>query len=211
MKYRILNIMVTVIAVAAILFALATLWTVITTERGKAPQFMGFSVLQVVTGSMEPEIPVGSVVLARKTNASELREGDVIAFYSSDPQISGAVNTHRIVERVDEDGALSFVTKGDANPAADYYPVIPENVVGKVVFHSRILGLIAGFAGNKLGFLLLVLIPLAAIFFCNAKEVVRLIRLEMKKIEEEEMAQLEQEVGAKSMDSKEEENESIKK
>ncbi len=206
MKYRILNIVITVIAVAAILFALATLWTVITTEKGKAPQFMGFSVLEVVTGSMEPEIPVGSVVLARKTDPWELKEGDVIAFYSSDPQISGAVNTHRILERVEEAGVLSFVTKGDANPVADYYSVVPENVVGKVVFHSQALGLIAGFAGNKLGFLLLVLIPLAVIFFCNAKEVVRLIRLEMRRIEEEETAQLEREIKEKTMNSKEDDD-----
>ena len=84
--------------------------------------------LWVMTDSMEEQIPAQSYILIRKTDPSEIREGDVITFYSDDPVLQGHLNTHRVVEV--QDGGRSFITKGDANLTDDSYPVRAESVVG---------------------------------------------------------------------------------
>ena len=58
--------------------------SVLSASAGKAPSVLGFSVFQVQTGSMEPEIPVGGIVIVHKTKPSSLKVGDVISFYSND-------------------------------------------------------------------------------------------------------------------------------
>ena len=60
------------------------------------PQFLGYQVYTVVTGSMEPELPVGSLVYIRRTDAAEAQPGDVVAFYGA--RDSAAIITHRVEE-----------------------------------------------------------------------------------------------------------------
>lgn len=82
----------------------------------------------IMTDSMEDSIPAKSYIRIRKVDPSEIQEGDVITFYSDDPALKGYLNTHRVVEIV-EDGT-AFITKGDANLANDRYPARAEAVVG---------------------------------------------------------------------------------
>jgi signal peptidase len=179
-KFKIINWTVTGVAILALLIALAAIGAVITAKDGEAPKLLGVSLLRVVTGSMEPNIPEGSVILARDTDPNDLRIGDVISFYSSDPRLDRAINTHRIENIVESGGENFFVTKGDANPIPDVYSVTGGDILGKVVFHSTALGGVVRFAAGRFGFLLLVLIPLAAIVAVNLRDVIRLVRQEMR-------------------------------
>ena len=77
----------------------------------------GKSTIWVMTDSMEDTIPAQSYILVRKAQASDVRVGDVITFYSDDPALRGNLNTHRVVEI--KDGGNSFVTKGDNALAND--------------------------------------------------------------------------------------------
>lgn len=95
-----------------------------------APQVMGYEVYTVISGSMEPEMPVGSLVYIEQTDPAEFETGDVIAYYSSVD--AGAVITHRVVENRVVYGEI--VTKGDANEKEDMLPVIYGNVIGRAVF-----------------------------------------------------------------------------
>ena len=97
------------------------------------PQFMGYEVYNVVSGSMEPEIPVGSVIYVAAAQPEDIREEDVIAFRSGDTII-----THRVVTNRKLDG--EFVTKGDANELEDMNSVPYENLVGRVEHHFPIVG-----------------------------------------------------------------------
>jgi signal peptidase len=86
----------------------------------------------ILTGSMEPEIHPGDVVLIRKFKSEQeiyaLAEGDVINFSRGDFSI-----THRIAELLfDEHGNISFLTKGDNNIAPDVQPVLPSELNGIV-------------------------------------------------------------------------------
>lgn len=97
------------------------------------PRFLGYEIYNVVSGSMEPEIPVGSLVYVEEAKAKEIQNGDVIAFLSGD-----LVVTHRVVRNRMVEG--EFVTKGDANNAEDILPVPHTNLIGRVKYHFPMVG-----------------------------------------------------------------------
>lgn len=78
---------------------------------------LGLNANVIVSGSMEPAVPVGSLVLYETVAADELRSGDVISFER--PDGDHAITTHRIVAVEERDGTRVFQTKGDNNPIAD--------------------------------------------------------------------------------------------
>ena len=98
---------------------------------GKVPSIFGYSVVNIISGSMEDEIPKGSYILIKKIDADEVKRGDVICFYSSDPTIYGMPNTHRVVEDpIKTDEGLEFVTRGDANLIADKVNAKGDRLIG---------------------------------------------------------------------------------
>lgn len=112
------------------------------------PLAVGGSALTVLTGSMEPKLPPGTLVVIRPVSADQIGIGDIITFQlrSGEP----AVATHRVVQRiVTDDGTVSFVTKGDANDAADPTPVLPIQVRGKVWYAIPYLGWVNTWLGGS--------------------------------------------------------------
>lgn len=87
-----------------------------------------------------PTYDVDTMILVQETDPSQIREGDVISFYSSDPMLDGAVNTHRVVRIEKDGGQYVYTTKGDGNNVEDPYDVKSEYLVGKVIWSSVILG-----------------------------------------------------------------------
>lgn len=77
------------------------------------PRFFGYTPYAVLSGSMEPELPVGSMVFVHDVDPSALQEGDNVTFYRSD----GAVVTHQIFE-IDQE-AKEIGTQGIANKKSD--------------------------------------------------------------------------------------------
>ncbi len=109
------------------------------------PGLVGWQQMMVLTGSMEPEMPVGSMVYVAPTEPKELAQGDVIAFASSD----GDTVTHRVVENKSVEGQL--VTKGDANAEEDVQPVRYADVIGKVVLTVPSVGELFAAMSTTLG------------------------------------------------------------
>lgn len=114
--------------------------------QGRAAVVFGGSIVKVVSGSMEPSIHDGDYIIIKKTDSSLLKEGDIICFYSTDDEIYGKMNTHRIVRRLD-DG--SFVTKGDTSFSEDGNAVTADKIVGKYVGKVRFLRWLNSFASVK--------------------------------------------------------------
>lgn len=109
------------------------------------PGLIGYESMAVISGSMEPGIPVGSIVYAKEADPDTLEVGDVITYQiNEDTRV-----THRI-ESVDRE-TQTFVTKGDANAQADNSPVSYSNVVGRVDFHVPYLGYISIYAKTPVG------------------------------------------------------------
>lgn len=100
------------------------------------PRVFGYEIYTVISGSMEPAIPTGSLVYIENAQPEEIKEGEVIAFYGA--RDSAAVITHRVVENNTLMG--QFTTKGDANEKADVNPVDYEDFIGKAAMSIPWLG-----------------------------------------------------------------------
>lgn len=131
---KIWNIFTTVLTVIAILLALALVGV----------RLFGFQVFSVLSGSMEPEYHVGSLIYVKEVDYHELKSGDVITFMLSEDLVA----THRIVDVYpdqDDPTVLRYQTKGDANEAPDGTLVHYKNVIGTPVFTIPYLGYVADF------------------------------------------------------------------
>ena len=182
---RVLVNLVSIVSVCLIIASVLVLLKVITTKQGEAPNIFGYSLFRVVTGSMEPEIREDSLLVVKKTPPEDIAPGDVISFFSPDPALEGAVNTHRVMRIEKRDGDIFFVTKGDANVSEDRYFPNGELLVGKVVFCSHGLGKVVSLLSNPLVFGAVILLPLLVILLMNLFRAVR-IAADIAKQEEEE-------------------------
>lgn len=89
--------------------------------NGKTPSLFGYSVLRVSTGSMQPELMIGDVILGKSVdNPTELKVGDVITYQGSG-QTEGLLVTHKVIVAPYKtaDGTYKLQTKGVANDAPD--------------------------------------------------------------------------------------------
>lgn len=161
---NILNRILSIILVLVLLLAGYIFITVLRAGKDTVPSVFGFSFLQVATGSMEPTIPIGTIIVVRQTDAALIKEGDVICFYSSDPMIHGKPNTHRVVRIEQDNGRLAFITMGDAAEEEDPYPVYPDQLIGVYVFKLRTRN-IAGVLHSPYFFFFALLVPLCVVVF----------------------------------------------
>ena len=100
------------------------------------PGALGYRMYHVLSGSMEPTIPVGSLLYVEGGPPEEVEEEDVIAFYSSVE--GGGIITHRVTENNVVMGR--FHTKGDANEQEDPLPASYEAYIGRVVYVLPLAG-----------------------------------------------------------------------
>lgn len=97
----------------------------------------GFRAYNVLSGSMEPVLSKGDLVIVKAVPAGELQNGDIVTFYPTDEV--GTTVTHRIINTLLKDGQVLVETKGDAADQPD--PMFPADaVIGVVVFHIPLLG-----------------------------------------------------------------------
>ena len=179
------NIIASVLVIASLAFVI---YVMVYSAQGKAVNVFGHSILKVVTGSMEPTLRVDDYIIIRKTDPSELAEGDIISFYSDQSDIRGKLVTHRIVG-VDEDGR--FITRGDANPTEDSTHADPDKIAGKFVRKARFFMWADSFTDARKLILLLVMIPTTLIALYEMKTVMKLGRQISEDSEEDERARRE--------------------
>lgn len=109
------------------------------------PYLFGCRTFSVLTGSMEPEMPVGSLLIVNiKASPEDIAPKDVITFSLGGETLA----THRVMEKNDAEG--HFITKGDANNADDG-PVEYNRLVGKVLLCIPKLGVLATTIQSKRG------------------------------------------------------------
>ena len=119
------------------------------------PWFGRYDLFTVNSGSMEPTLPVGSLLVVKPAETYE--RGDIVTFRGA---AGGEPVTHRIEEvRRDAEGRETFLTKGDANPKPDDTVRSREQIIGKVRFSLPYLGYPIAWARTQVGFLVLVIIP----------------------------------------------------
>lgn len=140
--------------------------------KGTQPSLFGYSVYRVSSGSMEPELEVGDVILGKSVkDPMEIKVGDVVTFKGSG-ELSGMLITHQvIVAPAEEDGVIMLQTKGIANDIPDS-PINADRVVSVVVCELEFLEHFYNFFFSPWG--LLTIIALIILVFID--EVIAIIR-----------------------------------
>lgn len=159
---RVINIVVDVVIVIIVIFAILVSITSFTAKsNNNIPRLFGYSTFSVQTDSMEPEIGVGEYIFVEDCNTKNLKKHDIITFKTYDTAGKVFINTHRIVDVIDNnDGSFSYQTKGDNVAEPDTLYVEEGDIIGKYVTGIPLLGSIMDFLGSKWGFFLVILLPI---------------------------------------------------
>ena len=162
----------------------AVFWNVFNAKRqNKIPTFFGYSFSIVVTGSMEPDIKVGELLVVKETDIENIEVGDDIMFVSLSGVIQGEHVVHRVVEKDTDEEGIFLRTKGVNNPISDTDLVRRGNFVGKAVAHSAFFGKIFGFLSDSRTIMMAVVLLLVVPFVI--KQIIKIIRIAKSKDGEE--------------------------
>ena len=129
-RKRIVSICVYIILIPILVYNITLIIKAITNPN-ETPSCLGIKTYAIISGSMEPNINIGDIVVAKsiKNKEESIKVGDVISYRKGQ-----AVITHRITNiEKDENGILRISTKGDNNNAEDSERILINNIEGKVI------------------------------------------------------------------------------
>ncbi|OGD66701.1 signal peptidase I [Candidatus Campbellbacteria bacterium RIFOXYC2_FULL_35_25] len=135
-----------------------------------------FKLLIVQSGSMEPAIKTGSVVIVKPSDNYQI--GDVITFGENTK--TKTPTTHRIGEVKVVEGNYYYTTKGDANENNDPREVSQTEIIGKVLFDVPFIGYAVATAKEPIGFAVLIVVPAGIVIFDETKKIWTEIRKHKK-------------------------------
>ena len=140
--------------------------------NGSTPSVFGYSIFRVSSGSMEPELMVGDIILDKTVdNPEDLKVGDVITFKSGD--YGDLLVTHKVIKApYEENGKLMLQTKGIANEVEDK-PICVDNVKGIMICKVDYLDTVYNVFLSPWG--LLILIALIVIIFFD--EIITIVKI----------------------------------
>lgn len=173
---RIVNIIVDILVVLILMVSILVVILSLTTKSSGVPNIFGIAPLSVQTASMEDTINPGDLIFCEVAeDEEEYQEGDIVTFPI---EINGeqVLNTHRIVEVVEDDNIIYYRTQGDneeTNPEPDKDLQTASTIVAKYT-GTKIPGLgnVLSFIRTQLGFFLCVLLPMILFFIYEAVRVV---------------------------------------
>lgn len=140
--------------------------------NGSTPSVFGYSIFRVSSGSMEPELMVGDIILDKTVdNPEDLKVGDVITFKNND--YGDMLVTHKVIKApYEENGKLMLQTKGIANEVEDK-PICVDNVKGIMICKVDYLDTVYNVFLSPWG--LLILIALIVIIFFD--EIITIVKI----------------------------------
>jgi len=149
---KILAIIVNTVFVLLIIIGIGIVFSLLPFKKN-------YKILSVMSGSMQPAISMGSVVVVKPIDRYKV--GDIITFTPRDAKTKKDYTTHRITEVVRRNDLYAYRTKGDASPSGDSEIVSHNRVLGKVILSIALIGYIIGYAKTLPG--LVIIIVLATI------------------------------------------------
>lgn len=157
-----------------IIIAIAVVVFVVTRISGEVPSVLGYTIFRVSSGSMEPELMVGDIIVDKGVDSpDDIAVGDVIS-YDGAGDLQGKIITHKVIvaPHKESNGETMLQTQGVANPIADD-PVEFSKVRGKYLFKipyiDKLYNLFLSLWGLIIFLLLIILIFL--------DEIIKLIRI----------------------------------
>lgn len=131
-----------------------------------------YRMFTVVTGSMEPVYNVGDVVISKEVDSSTIKKGDDVVYLGEKDDFKDKIVTHRVIKIEKKEGEYYFTTKGVANEYSD--PVISSSqLYGKVVYRPVVLSFLSGVLNTRLGFYLLIFVPVAFLIFLEILDYIK--------------------------------------
>src|SRR5699024_10064207 len=120
-----LNMVVNLIMSALFITLIFSIFIIVSSKTsGEEPNFFGYQLKTVLSGSMEPEFKTGSIIAIRLTDVNDqFTKNEIITFRTKE----NIRVTHRIVDVQGNE----YITKGDSNDGADVEPVLSQNIIGK--------------------------------------------------------------------------------
>ena len=120
----------------------------------------GYRAYEVLSGSMSPAIKVGDLVLVKKTDAGEVKTGDVVTYFADDGQTTV---THRVIDMTLQGDQIVITTQGDNVDQPDQ-PISGDRVLGVVTCSiPKVGGLLGSIRENPAGALIILVVVLAVI------------------------------------------------
>lgn len=153
--------------VSGILVALVVLLAVLLV----GVRLVGLQPYTVLSGSMEPTYPVGSLIYVKEVDPQDVEVGQPITFVLNEDLV---VATHRVIE-IDEENQR-FYTKGDANDAADGEPVHFKNLIGIPIFSIPYLGYLAAYIQQPPGLYLCIAAGALLLLLVFLPDLIRLFK-----------------------------------
>ncbi|ETI70139.1 signal peptidase I [Neobacillus vireti] len=161
-----------------IIMSISALFSILQSKKepGQMPSILGYKVMTVLSGSMEPLLKPGDIVVARPIDLEKVKVNDVITFRNNQHTLV----THRIIDLVTNDGEVFFQTKGDANNVEDEGLISSEQLEGSLFFYIPKAGYIANFLQSSMGIILLVTVPLLILTIGLVKKIFTVNRQEKR-------------------------------
>lgn len=181
--FRIINLIKNIICWTLIVVLVFTLVLFFTSRiNGSTPSVFGYSIFRVSSGSMEPELMVGDIILDKEVdNPEDLKIGDVITFKSN--EYDDMLVTHQIIKApYEENGKLMLQTKGVANDLADK-PISADNVKGIMICKVDYLDTVYNIFLSPWGLLILIAL-IVIIFFDEIITIVKILTNNDKSVKE---------------------------
>lgn len=148
------------------------------TNAKETPSVFGIKTFVIISGSMEPSLEIGDIVVIKKVDEEDLKEGDVISFRNGESIITHRIN--KII--VDKNGIKQYETKGDNNNISDKSFVKYEEIEGKLFSKIPYAGKMVLLLKNKL-IIIIILIIFYIMYIHNANvEDRRLMRKEKRRV-----------------------------
>jgi signal peptidase len=143
------------------LLALAAVWAALGLGAGLvalagAPRILGLQSFTVMSGSMEPAISTGDVVVERRIRPLQARVGDVVTFKDT---ARHELVTHRVRSMRARGPVVSYITQGDANTGMEHWSVRTDGTIGRVLYHVPRIGYALVWTRLPIARLMLVVIP----------------------------------------------------
>lgn len=174
-----ISIFVYIILIPLLIYNISLIFQAIL-KPNETPSFLGIKTYVIISGSMQPELNIGDVVVVKKVAEEKMQIGDIISFREGQNVI-----THRIIDIAEENENKLYKTKGDNNNSEDKTVISIDKIEGKVYTSIPYIGKIAILLQGKITLIIIIIIFYG--YFVrsekmkNKREARRLKRLEYEK------------------------------
>lgn len=173
------------LVVLILLAAVVTIISLSTKDRG-VTNIGGKVLLNIQTDSMKKAINPGDLIITKKYNSEDIKVGDIISFFSIE-QEKTIIKTHRVIRVSNNDGTITFTTKGDNAIAEDQTEITKNDIVsiydneGYNGLRIPLLGKIFSLLQSQVGFLICIIFPLLIFFIYQIYKFIETVIEEKKK------------------------------